>query len=274
MNILRKARLFSFLVIFSLLLSLAGTPVLHVKAAATITFTGEELLGKPEDDSITINIVPASTIEYHYQYGLTAGANTWSTANVTATGGQPSEVTITGLTANTQYFYRMQYHAPGDAMNDWVNRTEHYFWTQRAPGSSFIFTVTSDSHQNFNTNEQNAMTNILNEHPDFHIDLGDTFLLDGSPDQSSVFSKYLAYREPLYFDKMGNSRTKRAGTWMIRSAWPWPASRRASCTSRPRSITTFILQIRISWPPSMRPPTATSTAKITTPGHGAMRYSW
>ncbi len=205
MNNQRKARIFSFLVIFSLLLSLAGAPVMHVKAAATISFTGEELLGKPEDDSITINIVPASTIEYHYQYGLTAGANTWSTSNVTATGGQPSEVTITGLTANTQYFYRMQYHAPGDAMNDWVSRTEHYFWTQRAPGSSFVFTVTSDSHQNFNTNEQNAMTNILNEHPDFHIDLGDTFLLDGSPDQSSVFSKYLAYREPLYFDKMGNS---------------------------------------------------------------------
>ncbi len=200
-----ELRFFSFLIILSLLLSLAGSPTMHVKAATPITFTAEELLGRPEDDSITINIVPASDIVYHYQYGLTPGANTWSTGNVTAATGQPSEITITGLTPNTQYHYRMQYHAPTDGMDDWVNRTEHSFWTQRTPGSDFIFTVTSDSHQNFNAAEQNAMTNILNEHPDFNIDLGDTFLLDGSPNQIAVNNKYLAYREPVYFDKIGSS---------------------------------------------------------------------
>jgi uncharacterized repeat protein (TIGR02543 family) len=198
----RAGRLFLLLV---LLFALVGGSTLSVRAATTIAFTGEELLGKPEDASITINIVPATTIEYHYQYGTSPGSNTWQTANVTATGGQPSEVVISGLTANTQYYYRMQYHAPGDAMDDWVNRTEHSFWTQRAAGSTFMFTVTSDSHQNFNTAEQNAMTNILSEHPDFNVDLGDTFLLDGSANQDSVNNKYLAYREPLYFDKIGNS---------------------------------------------------------------------
>ena len=45
--------------------------------------------------------------------GLSAGSYTGQTANVTATAGQPSEVVISGLTANTQYYYRMQYHAPG-----------------------------------------------------------------------------------------------------------------------------------------------------------------
>ena len=94
---------------------------------------------------------------------------------MTATGGQPSEVVISGLTANTQYYYRMQYHVPGDAMDDWVNRTEHSFWTQRAKGSTFIFTVTSDSHQIEHCRSTDAMTNILNDHPDFKIDLGDTF---------------------------------------------------------------------------------------------------
>ena len=59
-------------------------------------------------------------------------------------------------------------------MTGWM-RTEHSFWTQRAQGSTFIFTVTSDSHATFNTDHQTAMTNILNEHPDFQIDLGDTF---------------------------------------------------------------------------------------------------
>ncbi len=205
MDYKRKARLFSFFVIINLLLSLAGSPNLHVQAATPITFTADELLGRPEDDSITINIVPPSDIVYHYQYGLTPGANTQSTGNVAAAAGQPSEITITGLTPNTQYYYRMQYHAPTDGMDDWVNRTEHSFWTQRSPGSAFIFTVTSDSHQNFNIAEQNAMTNILNEHPDFNIDLGDTFLLDGSTNQNTVNDRYLAYREPVYFDKIGSS---------------------------------------------------------------------
>ena len=101
----RIGRVFMLLVF---VLSLVGGSATSIKAATTITFTGEELLGKPEDTSITVNIVPASTIEYHYQYGTTSGSYTGQTANVTATAGQPSEVVISGLTANTQYYYRMQ----------------------------------------------------------------------------------------------------------------------------------------------------------------------
>jgi VCBS repeat-containing protein len=193
----------SMLLIF--LVSLVGIPNSSVNAAASITFTGEELLGKPEDTSITVNIVPATTIEYHYQYSTTSGGTYTNTSNVTATGGQPSEVVISGLTPNTHYYYRMQYHAPGDAMDDWVTRSEHSFWTQRTKGSSFSFSVTSDSHASFSSTEQNTMTNILNEHPDFEIDLGDTFMLDGTTSQTAVNNAYLAFREPLYFDKIGNS---------------------------------------------------------------------
>ncbi len=198
-------RIFSFFIIFSLLLGVMSLSTNHASAASTITFTGDELLGNPEATSITINIVPDATIEYHYQYGTAAGVYTESTTNVTATGGQPHEVVISGLNPNTQYFYRMQYHAPGDAMDDWVNRSEHSFWTQRTEGSSFIFTVTSDSHAQFNTNHQNAMTNIFNEDPDFEIDLGDTFYVDGLTTQGAVNTNYLKYRDPLYMDRIGPS---------------------------------------------------------------------
>jgi hypothetical protein len=203
MNPLRRARLFYFLIIFSLVLSLAGAPAMHAKAASTITFTAEELLGKPEDDRITINIVPASTIEYHYQYGLTSGANTWSTDNVTATGGQPSEITITDLTPNTQYYYRMRYHLPGET--DWVERTEHSFWTQRALGSTFVFDIVSDSHAMYNTQYQQACQNMAADQPDFVFDLGDTFMADNDTNQSQVDQEYLAQRDPLYFDAFGHS---------------------------------------------------------------------
>lgn len=205
MNMRDKYRGFSIFLALAVLFGLLGMPAFGVQAATSITFTAEELLGKPTDTSITINIVPNSTIEYHYQYGTSPGSYTSQTPNVTAIANQPHEVTITGLSPNTHYYYRMRYHAPGDAMDDWVVRSEHSFWTQRARGNTFTFTVTSDAHAQFNTNHQNAMTNILNDAPDFNIDLGDTFMVDYTASQSAVNDRYLAFREPLYMDRIGHS---------------------------------------------------------------------
>jgi hypothetical protein len=201
-HVTQAARL---LMLLLMVLSLLGGPAASIRAATPITFTAEELLGRPEDTSITVNIVPASTIEYHYQYGTVSGSYPWQTANYTATAGQPHEIVISGLTANTQYFYRMQYHAPGDAMDDWVNRSEHSFWTQRAPGSPFVFDIVSDSHAMYNTQYQQACQNMAADHPDFVFDLGDTFMVDGTTSQTAVNNAYLAQRDPLYMDGFGHS---------------------------------------------------------------------
>ena len=199
----RIGRVFMLLVF---VLSLVGGSATSIEAATEIIFTGGELLGKPEATSITVNIVPATTIEYHYQYGTVSGSYSGQTANVTAPAGQPSEVVISGLTANTQYYYRMQYHAPGDAMDDWVNRTEHSFWTQRAPGSTFTFTIISDSHANYsNAQTQQAAAKIIADQPDFHFDLGDTFMTDGDTNQDQVNQEYLAQRGPLFMGGIGQS---------------------------------------------------------------------
>jgi predicted phosphodiesterase len=176
-----------------------------VHAATPIAFSGEELLGKPTDTSITINIVPNTTIEYHYQYGTSPGVYTEQTSNWTATANQPHEVVIDGLDPNTKYYYRMQYHAPGDAMDDWVERPEHFFWTQRAPGSTFKFTIIADSHAYYNTQYQQAIQHATNDQPDFHFDLGDTFMTDGDTNQSQVNTEYLAQRNPLYIGGIGHS---------------------------------------------------------------------
>ena len=113
--------------------------VSDVSAAATINFTGAELIGTPTDSSVVINIIPLSNIEYYYEYGTSSGVYTQQTGYFTAGASVTSEIEITGLLANTEYFYRMKYHAPGDAMDDWVIRDEHSFWTQREAGSSFVF---------------------------------------------------------------------------------------------------------------------------------------
>ncbi|MGA2242279.1 MAG: metallophosphoesterase, partial [Verrucomicrobiota bacterium] len=204
---LRKEKLVMFrkqkkiLFAFSLLLNAIPVPQLQ---AAAITFSGPELLGKPTDTSITINVVPQANANIYYEYGTTSGVYTNQTTPGLAAANEPYEIVISGLQPDTRYYYRMQYEATSDPGN-WVIRSEHTFHTQRKPGDTFTFTITSDSHAMFNTAHQNAMTNILNENPDFHLDLGDTFSTDNTTSQSQVNTKYLAYRVPEYMGHIGHS---------------------------------------------------------------------
>ncbi|MBK6282516.1 MAG: metallophosphoesterase [Draconibacterium sp.] len=169
-----------------------------------VDFTASELLGKPTNESITINVVPASDIDQlFYEYGTSPGVYTGQSATTSASGGQPKEIVISGLQPNTKYYYRMKY-STDDGIN-WVEREEHSFRTQRSPGSNFSFTIISDSHAMYNTQYQNAITNIKNENPDFHLDLGDTYMVDNANSQTTVNNAYLAQREPLYMDGIGHS---------------------------------------------------------------------
>ena len=197
----------SIVVVLAAIVLLSGLALGGKAYADTVTFTAGELLGKPTNSSITINIVPGSNIQYYYRYGLTPGANTWQTTPVAATGGQPSEVTITGLTANTLYYYQLVYDGDGSVTDgDFETRTERSFWTQRAPGSTFTFTIVSDSHANYsNAQTQQAAANIIADRPDFHFDLGDTFMTDGDTNQSQVNAEYLAQRGPLFMGGIGLS---------------------------------------------------------------------
>ena len=197
--------LLTMMVVCALVLGSAMTPLqaAPLEATAEISFTGEELVGLPTDSSVVVNIVPDENIELYYEYGTTSGVYTAQTANSTATAGQPHEMAITGLDANTRYFYRMQYRTPGD---DWVVREEHSFWTQRAPGSTFTFTIIADSHlgnMGDSGKYAQAMENVNDDHPDFHLDLGDTFMLDGLTSQSAINNRYLAQRP--YMDRVGHS---------------------------------------------------------------------
>jgi len=65
--------------------------------AGTVTFAGNELLGKPTDTSITINIVPNADIEYYYEYGTSSGSYGPPTPTLLATAGEPHEVVGTVL---------------------------------------------------------------------------------------------------------------------------------------------------------------------------------
>jgi uncharacterized repeat protein (TIGR02543 family) len=203
---LGAARIRQIFVALIFLCSLVSNPI-PAKAASPITFSGQELLGRPTDSSITINIVPDEDIDYYYEYGTSTGVYTGQTTIESAAGGEPSEIIISGLQANTQYFYQMKYHAPGDAVDDWVTRAEHSFYTQRASGETFTFTITADSHVNImlgsGTTWQQTLTNVAGDHPDFEIDLGDTFAMDNVTTVAGAEAAYLGQRQ--YFDLVGNS---------------------------------------------------------------------
>jgi hypothetical protein len=145
------------------------------------------LLGRPEDTSITANIIPDQGVEFYAEYGTASGVYGDQTSTYNASADQVVEFAIGELTANTRYYYRLVYRQSGTT--EWNNAEEHSFMTQRAQGSSFVFTIISDSHlgqYGGQTEDEKALyaqtlQNVAGDNPDFHMDLGDTFAMDPSP---------------------------------------------------------------------------------------------
>ena len=154
-----------------------------VQAQTSETFGGNIVLGRPTDRSITVNVLfTANQDAVYLEYGESTGAYGKQTApqqNIRAS--VPYEEVISGLEPNRRYFYRVRYRAAGQTTVG--ASAEHSFHTQRAPGSTFTFTLIADSHL-FTTQHCDparyalALKNALDDNPDFHIDLGDTFRTD------------------------------------------------------------------------------------------------
>jgi len=149
-------------------------------ASGAVTFTASELLGRPTATSVTVNVVAASDLDAYFEQGTSSGRYKTRTATATYAAGTPIVVTLGGLKADTQYYYRMRYRLHG--AKAFSAGAEHSFHTQRAAGSAFTFTVQADPHlgdQNTNTDLYKVeMANVLADAPDFLVDLGDTFMTE------------------------------------------------------------------------------------------------
>jgi len=170
-------------------------------ASAQITFTATELLGRPTDRSVTVNALAEEDIEVYFEYGTSQGVYSGQTIKSTFQGGTPIETVIDQLLPNTRYYYRMRYRQPGDT--EFSIREEHSFFTQRKPGSIFIFNVQSDSHlrwaftSKLDFDEELykiALLNMLADKPDFLIDLGDTFFGDTASDYVQCLEYHIEQR--------------------------------------------------------------------------------
>lgn len=165
-----------------------------------------EILGRPTARSIAVSIVPQEPFDAYIELGTASGSYSLQTPVGSGAAGTPFVITADGLLANTSYFYRLRWRRPGDSV--FSASTEHSFHTQRPPGSTFRFTLQSDSHLDENSvlaMYQRTLGNILSDAGDFHIDLGDTFMCEkhtqpfdpvvrAASDQATVNTRYLYER--------------------------------------------------------------------------------
>lgn len=169
-----------------------------------------ELLGRPTNKSIVIQAFFDEDAEVSVKYGTASGTYGQQTAWIKITKGEPAEISITGLNANTTYYYKYCYRVPGATTS--TERPERIFKTQKSPGSSFSFVVQADPHldeQSDSSLYRVSLQNQLSDKPDFSIDLGDILMTDKLKNAAGIIPKdtvtYRAHLQRSFYETSAHS---------------------------------------------------------------------
>jgi hypothetical protein len=161
------------------------------------TFT--EILCRPTDTSMSVSVLFSQAVTLYIEYGTVSGVYPYVTSQITSVSGMPDVIDMQNLLADTKYYYRTRYRASGTGPFSFG--PEHSFRTQRAPGSTLTFTVESDVHLYDKKGSDNeyriCLANEAADHPDFMINMGDTYGDDHKPNiitTSVADSLHKAYR--------------------------------------------------------------------------------
>lgn len=147
------------------------------------------ILGRPEAGSVTASVLSYSDADGFIAYGTEPGKLTAKTSARAFKNGEPAEIVLPSLQPDTRYYYQL---CLGKSASP-----EYSFRTAKPPGKAFTFTITADSHLDSNTDPdlyQNTLANALADKPDFHIDLGDTFMSEKHENREAAARQYLAQR--------------------------------------------------------------------------------
>jgi hypothetical protein len=151
---------------------LSSSPSSSSIASATSNFN--IILGRPTATSVTASLYSTSDMQLMLQYGTASGNYHSQTPLISLKASVPQDVELNSLAPDIDYHYQVV--ANGSASG------EHTFHTQRASGDSFTFTIDADPHYSdpsFNGQlYEITMNNALASRPDFHINLGDTFMTE------------------------------------------------------------------------------------------------
>ncbi len=139
--------------------------------------TFDIILGRPTDTSMTASVMFRLPNEYYLEYGNQPTLYNQSTPTYTSISYYPEEIVMRNLLPNTRYYYRLRYRPVGNTL--FTASPEYSFMTQRAPGSSFTFTIEADEHLYDKKGVDNmynvTLANEAADNPDFLFSLGDIF---------------------------------------------------------------------------------------------------
>jgi len=140
-------------------------------------FEGNILLAAPTDSSIKMLVLTprSGSLSVAYQSNLAMQDLQLGAGMVTSN--VPKEILLTGLKPNTRYTYKLSLQTTSGNMVS----AAYAFTTAKPAGSTFTFTLQADSHLDENSDlavYKQTLNNILLDQPDFHIDLGDTFMTE------------------------------------------------------------------------------------------------
>ncbi|MCB9688360.1 MAG: metallophosphoesterase [Alphaproteobacteria bacterium] len=153
---------------------------LEVRPTVRSALAAHEMLGRPTDDGVTVSLLSLVDAEVRLVSRVIGGESA-TTEPVALPAGRPVHVPlVVGPNASARYHVEVR-RGPDDA---WEAGPDHSFHTRRPSGQPFAFTVTADGHY-INMEHRRAWANVRllqrtmeqigREHPDFHLDLGDTF---------------------------------------------------------------------------------------------------
>ena len=181
------------------------------------------LLAQPTATSITVSVASraAAPMEAFVERGTPAELAARSTPGTTRTPtqvlppGRPVSFVLQDLPADSEVAYRLWTRAAapqgaggrgspgrdegaaGGAEPPFTPDQVFRFHTPRPPGAPFVFTIQADSHLDPNMDPAvyaQALANAAADRPDFHVDLGDTFMVDKRRDFHDALPQYAAQR--------------------------------------------------------------------------------
>lgn len=174
----------------------AGRAVQQSFQTAVSSHPFDIVLGDPTGTSITASLLAYASVEGYLEYGLRPGEAQARSDIFQLESGVPQEVLLADLDPNSRYFYR--WRSRTDAGTDFETSDEFTFRTGRAKGDAFVFTVQADSHLDERTDPrlyEASLQNAKAAGPDFHVDLGDTFMTDKRrSDYREALPQYIAQR--------------------------------------------------------------------------------
>ncbi len=243
------------------------TAVFHTEVPKRLLDT---TLARPTDRSVTVVVTAHEDLEVSVEYGTTPGEYSASTPTEKCNRGDTTHVLLSSLKPNTRHYYRLRYRLTGTTWNE--SSPEYTFHTQRPAGEAFCFTVQADSHLDEPTDRNvylETLKKALAAKPDFHIDLGDTFMTDKyGANYRDAEDQYYAQR--YYFGRLCHSAPLFLTLGNHDGEAGWSFSRRND------NISVWSHRLRISLFPNPTPDSFYSGNTTETTGLGLLQnyYAW